>query len=119
MIDGAAYDGNFFIPHYKIIGYFFIVVSSTGLGWEHVSVSLNDYKNKKHPKYVKRCPTWEEMCYVKRLFWSGEEAAYQIHPPDNNHVNCHQYCLHLWKPIGVKMPLPESILVGPNIKEEA
>lgn len=38
--------------------------------WEHVSVSLPD-----------RCPTWEEMCWVKSLFFEDEECVLQFHPP--------------------------------------
>ena len=37
------------------------VVWSFGGGWEHVSVS-----------YRKRCPTWEEMCRVKDMFFEPE-----------------------------------------------
>ena len=46
-----------------------IVVWSFGGGWEHVSVS-----------YRKRCPTWEEMCRVKEMFFNPEEVAVQYHP---------------------------------------
>jgi hypothetical protein len=71
-------------------------------GWEHVSVSLPN-----------RCPTWAEMDRVKRLFWSDEDTVLQLHPPRSLWVNCHPYCLHLWRPIGVALPLPPSALVGP------
>ncbi len=33
------------------------VIASDGAGWEHVSVSLKG-----------RCPTWNEMCWIKELF---------------------------------------------------
>ena len=85
-----------------------IVMASTGLerdegyGWEHVSVSK------------RRTPTWDEMCFVKDLFWEPEECVVQYHPPRSAHVNIHQHCLHLWKPIGVVLPAPPSILVGPR-----
>ncbi len=81
------------------------VQASDGLGWEHVSVSLRV-----------RCPTWEEMNFVKGLFWDDEEAVMQLHPPRSTWVNCHPYCLHLWKPALVdqlSIPLPPAILVGP------
>jgi hypothetical protein len=70
--------------------------------WEHVSVSTD-----------MRCPVWEEMCFVKDLFWPEDEAVMQIHPPSHDYVNHHPYCLHLWRPMRVKIPLPPSILVGP------
>lgn len=62
-----------------------IVVFSWGGGWEHVSVS-----------YPNRCPTWEEMCRVKDIFWYDNECAVQFHPPKSDYINNHSYCLHLW-----------------------
>jgi len=79
------------------------MISSAGEGWEHVSVSL-EY----------RCPTWEEMCFVKDLFWMPEEAVFQLHPPASEYVNHHPHCLHLWRPIDNDMPLPPAEFVGPK-----
>lgn len=67
----------------------FTVIASDEMGWEHVSVSLPD-----------RCPTWDEMSAIKRLFWGDEDAVIQIHPPRDQHKNLHQYCLHLWRKAG-------------------
>ncbi len=69
--------------------------------WEHVSVSLKN-----------RCPNWREMCYVKDLFWDAEECVMQLHPPRSKWINNHPYCLHLWKPIAVDIPMPPEITVG-------
>jgi hypothetical protein len=69
--------------------------------WEHVSVSLPH-----------RCPTWEEMCKVKALFWDDEDAVMQLHPPRSTWVNNHSYCLHLWRPVGRAIPLPPEFMVG-------
>lgn len=63
--------------------------------WEHVSVS--------HPD---RCPTWEEMAWVKSLFFEDLECVVEFHPPRSQYVNCHKFTLHLWRPIGVEVPLP-------------
>ena len=73
--------------------------------WEHVSVSLST-----------STPSWEEMCWVKDLFWYEEETVVQFHPAKQNYVNCHPHCLHLWRPTRRKdrLPLPPSILVGPK-----
>jgi hypothetical protein len=68
--------------------------------WEHVSVSLRN-----------RCPTWDEMCHIKSLFWKDAEVAVQFHPPKSEHVNNCETCLHLWKYCG-EMPTPPSICVG-------
>lgn len=77
------------------------VVASWGGGWDHVSVS--------HPS---RIPTWEEMCWIKGLFFDDEEAAMQLHPPKSEYVNNHSRCLHIWRPQSENIPLPPSIYVG-------
>lgn len=78
------------------------VICSDGLGWEHVSVST-----------VRRTPTWEEMCWIKDVFWDAEECVTQFHPPKSKYVNCHKFCLHLWKPTGIDIPTPPEWMVGP------
>lgn len=103
-------DGAYAFLHPKISDYYIQVIASTGMGWEHVSVTLRE--RKKPGKFVQRCPTWLEMCYVKSLFWDEEEAAMQLHPPRSQHINNHQFCLHLWKPIAEPIPLPHKLLVG-------
>ena len=35
------------------------------------------------------CPTWEEMCFIKNIFWEEEESAMQLHPPKSDYVNNH------------------------------
>lgn len=67
----------------------------TSLPWEHISVSAQG-----------RCPTWEEMNWVKDLFWEPEECVLQFHPPRSVYVNRCPFALHLWKPVGVLIPLP-------------
>lgn len=99
------------------------VIFSDGMGWDHVSVSL-----------ATRCPTWEEMCFVKDVFFQPCEVAMQIHPAKSDYVNNQPFCLHLWRPqqpqeierIALEwgdewnpswsspgcIPLPEAIQVG-------
>jgi len=66
-----------------------------GPAWEHVSVSLYN-----------RCPTWQEMCWVKDLFWSENECVVQYHPAKAQYVNRHDNCLHLWRLKDAEFPLP-------------
>ena len=73
----------------------FVVVASNGDGWDHVSVST-----------ANRCPTWEEMDRIKRIFFKPGEVAMQLHLPPDDHINCHPYTLHLWRPHGVKRAIP-------------
>jgi len=69
-------------------------------GWEHVSVSTKN-----------RCPTWDEMVYIKDLFWREDETVIQFHPKKSNYKNVMPFCLHLWKKIDHNFdpPLPHSI----------
>jgi hypothetical protein len=71
-------------------------------GWEHVSISTE-----------REVPNWEEMCFVKNLFWDEEECVMQLHPPKSQYVNFHPYCLHLWRPLNGNIPMPDPSLVGP------
>ena len=83
--------------------------SDSGLpwpAWEHVSVGVM-------PSSGIRCPTWEEMCWVKGLFWGPEECVVQYHTRASQYVNCHEYVLHLWKPVGAAFPEPPPECVGP------
>lgn len=75
----------------------FIAIASDGMGWDHVSV---------HIAGIFRCPTWEEMCFIKDLFWEPDECVIQYHPPQNIYVNVHTHTLHLWKPQSFAIPTP-------------
>lgn len=78
----------------------FTVVATDNNGWDHVSVSTTE-----------RCPRWNEMEQIKRMFFKDDEVAIQIHPPLKEYVNVHPYCLHLWRPIHgqIIMPPKESV----------
>jgi len=107
---GAVF-GAFLLRHKGVKLFTISSGANTGDGWEHVSVSLTF-----------RTPTWEEMSWVKDLFWGPEEVVMQIHPRASSYVNNHPYCLHLWKPVPPNLPLPEppEILVGiPGIDPKA
>ena len=110
----ASYGNNgfFTIPHYRIDGYWFNVMISDGMGWEHVSVTLVCKKPGVAGKVVERCCTWEEMCFIKSVFWHEDECVVQFHPPSSEHISNHPYCLHLWKPVGIELPMPPSDFVG-------
>ena len=58
-------------------------IFSTGCSFEHLSVST-----------PARCPTWEEMCYMKDVFWNDDEVCMQLHP------------------INQEIPTPPSVLIG-------
>ena len=63
--------------------------------WEHVSVS-----------HQSRCPTWGEMCRVKAMFFMDSETVQQFHVASSDHINVHNFCLHLWRQHGASIPMP-------------
>lgn len=93
------------------------VVASSGYGWDHVSVTVA----------AKRCPTWEEMTQVRRLFFRDNEAVMQYHAPIADYVTGengtgHPFCLHLWRPYDPRvgaLPVPPKWMVGGMSREEA
>lgn len=88
-------DGRIQGPSNEPVGFFVLrrgnamlrVQASNGCGWDHVSVSLPT-----------RCPTWEEMCWIKDKFFLPEEPAMQLHPPKSDYRSYHDFCLHIWRP---------------------
>ena len=71
------------------------VLIGSGDGWDHVSVSL------KH-----RVPTWDEMCFIRDIFFEPEELVVQYHPPESEYVNFCRTVLHLWRPWDDHIRLP-------------
>lgn len=106
-------DGNngvFVIPHK---GSRLYCIASDGAGWEHVSVTAWAGNHAAQMR-KSRIPKWLEMCRIKDLFWTPGDTVLQYHPPQSEYVNCHPSCLHLWRPIGVEVPVPHHLLVGPK-----
>lgn len=100
-------DGFYTFNHYRIADYFINCMVSTGGGWDHVSVTISARFRK-----VERCPTWEEMCFVKDQFFAKDECCIQFHPKESDYVSNHEFCLHIWKPQDIEIPTPPSIMVG-------
>ena len=98
--DSYGNNGMFIVPYDKLT---LNCLASDGIGWEHVSVTV---------KGDSKPPSWGIMCYVKDLFWGDEDCIIQYHPPKYLYVNNHPYCLHLWQPTNVKIPIPDPKLVG-------
>ena len=78
------------------------IIWSWGMDWEHVSVC----------PFNGSMPTWDDMCFIKDMFWNEEDCVIQYHPPKSEYVNNMPNCLHLWKPIKETIPMPPSILTG-------
>ena len=76
-------------------------IMSWGAGWEHCSISMPT-----------RCPSWEQMCSMKELFWEDNETCIEYHPAKEDYINNMPYCLHIWRPINKELPKPPSLMVG-------
>ena len=101
---GVNGDGGNGIFKVYVEGKSFNVIASNGGGWDHVSVTPGNLKRT-------ACPTWEEMCAIKDMFFEPEETVIQYHPPKSEYINNHPCCLHLWRPQGVDVPRPPMIYV--------
>lgn len=78
----------------------FCVIAATGEGWEHVSVSCPG-----------RTPLWDEMEYIKRLFFHDAETCMQLHVPTSEHINRNPDVLHIWRPVRMRIPRPPGWMV--------
>lgn len=101
-----SFPGAYLLPHPKIKDYHFQVIIGDGMGWDHVSTRLVQGK-----KFVERCPTWAEMCFIKDYFFDESETVVQFHPAKSEYVNTHKYVLHLWRSQLIEMPTPQTIMV--------
>lgn len=77
------------------------VLASSENDWDHVSVSRRS-----------RTPNYPEMEFIRRKFFRDDECVMQLHVPIAEHINCHPYCLHLWRPQKQVIPQPPGRMVG-------
>jgi len=108
MPSDSSYGNNgvFQIPPMGNNSGILVVIASDGDGWEHVSVSGRYVALKK--TYT---PSWDEMCYIKSLFWTDDECVVQYHPAKEDYVNNHPDVLHLWKEKGKEFPKPPKYMI--------
>lgn len=53
----------------------------------HVSVSR-----------MNKLPTWEDLKCVKNVFMGRDVDAFHVIPKASDHVNLHNYTMHIWTP---------------------
>jgi hypothetical protein len=88
------------------------IIASDQLGWDHVSVTVIVTLPDGFPKTLEdTVPSWDEMTFVKNLFFEPYEPAFQYHPPQSKYINVHQGCLHIWRPHNEQIPLPPLVMV--------
>jgi hypothetical protein len=109
----AGNNGCFYIPHSdKALRkrLFFVCIISDIAGWDHVSISLRRIRDQQPD----RLPTWDEMCYIKDLFFKEDETVVQYHPAKKDYVNIHKFVLHLFRPQDQTLVTPPTWLIGPR-----
>jgi hypothetical protein len=90
----SGHNGVFIVPSPSKNGRTLIIIASDGLGWEHASIHVERKDGEMQTPY------WEEMCFVKDLFWDEDDVVVQYHPAKRDYVNVHPNTLHLWRPTG-------------------
>lgn len=91
-------------------GALFDVIASWGGRWDHVSTKML-VPGETDADTIIRTPTWDEMCFIKDIFWGENECVMQLHPPKKDYVNTHPHVLHLWRPQNRAIPRPPKIFV--------
>lgn len=70
-------NGAFVIPSPISEGRKFVIIASDGMGWEHVSIHC-ERKNEQFTPY------WDEMCFIKDLFWDDEDVVINCIPRNHS-----------------------------------
>ena len=81
-----------------------LVLASAGImrdgrEWLHVSFSRKS-----------RLPSYDDLQLVKREFIGNDKKAIMVFPEQENYVNIHPNCLHLW--YSAENPIPEFSVGG-------
>jgi len=72
--------------------------------WRHVSFSM-----------AHRVPNYEELKACRMTFFPADAEVVQVFPPEEEFVNCHPYCLHLWWSKDRRLVPPQTqSAVGPK-----
>jgi hypothetical protein len=66
-----------------------------GVDWIHASIAHSD-----------EMPSYDDLVTLHRSIWGTNGFAYQCFVPVANHVNIHEYALHLWGRQDGKSALP-------------
>ena len=64
--------------------------------WLHVSISRKG-----------SLPTWDDLHVLKAVWIGKERTAIQVFPPEQQYVNFHPHCLHLFACLETKPVLPD------------
>lgn len=95
---------HIFRPNCRKRMYVLYIIASWGEGWDHVSI----HATAEEKDFT---PFWEDMAYIKDMFFKSSETVLQYHPAREFYVNMHEHTLHLWRQQGIAVELPPQKLV--------
>lgn len=72
-----------------------------GVDWIHASISRPD-----------RMPSYDELTLLHRAVFGTSGWSYQVFAPATEHVNIHEYALHLWGRADGEPELPNFGMFG-------
>lgn len=62
---------------------------------------------------AKKLPTYGDLCFAKEWIFGPHRYAAQVFPAEREHVNIHEFCLHLWGTLDEsEWPLPRFGAMG-------
>jgi hypothetical protein len=95
-------DGNNGAFILRIRGVDLCCIASDGMGWDHVSVTVLGQR---------RVATYDELEAVRGAFFRDDECVLMYSVPRREHINVHEFCLHLWRPQVDAIPRPPAFMV--------
>ena len=98
--------GMFLIPYINENIFFQVIASNDSDNWEHVSFVMVD----KDRNCLNQYPDYIMTRFIKKIFFKPTENAIQIFPDEENYINNHSYCFHLWN--HKDLIFPDSIKIG-------
>lgn len=103
-------NGAFEIPYNDVQ---LMLVVSNQEHWDHVSVHTYVVNGTPCGTVIgsQRTPTWDEMDYVRKLLFRGDEWVLQYHAPLTSHIEDHPHVLHMWRPQDENIPVPPRWMV--------
>ena len=104
VLDSSSRNHEMWISKRKRLAIMTSIEEHDGKLWRHCSISHHN-----------RMPSYDEIAYMHRHWMGPTIPAIMIFPSEDNHVNTHKHCLHLFACLdaaGNGLPEFSSIIPG-------
>lgn len=98
-------NGAFIIPSPHQPDVLLCIVSDGG-GWDHLSAHGESGGGQMFT------PSWDDMAFLKELFFEDDEVVMQLHPAKKYYINCEPHTLHLWRSQEKDIPTPPRWMIA-------